>query len=93
MVNPVVIRRLLQQLKAAKLITVTRGSGGAAIAKPLDEITFLDIYHAVECVNHGELFHFHENPNEACPDRKKYSHVLDGRLDCIKKPWKMKCVK
>ena len=33
-VNPVVIRRLLQQLKAAKLITVTRGSGGAAIAKP-----------------------------------------------------------
>ena len=49
-VNPVVIRRLLQQLKAANLITVTRGSGGTTIAKPLDEITFLDIYHAVECV-------------------------------------------
>ena len=84
-VNPVVIRRLLQQLKAAKLITVTRGSGGAAIAKPLDEITFLDIYHAVECVNHGELFHFHENPNEACPVGKNIHHVLDGRLDCIQK--------
>ena len=28
-VNPVVIRRILQQLKAAGLITVTRGSGGA----------------------------------------------------------------
>ena len=84
-VNPVVIRRLLQQLKAAKLITVTRGSGGAAIAKPLDEITFLDIYHAVECVNHGEFFHFHENPNEACPVGKNIHHVLDGRLDCIQK--------
>lgn len=31
-VNPVVIRRILQQLKAANLISVTRGSGGAAIA-------------------------------------------------------------
>ena len=49
-VNPVVIRRLLQQLKAAGLITVARGSGGAAAAKPLDEITFLDVYRAVDCV-------------------------------------------
>lgn len=82
-VNPVIIRRLLQQLKAAGLITVTRGSGGAAIAKPLDEITFLDVYNAVECLEHGELFHFHENPNTACPVGKNIHNALDGKLHCI----------
>lgn len=61
-VNPVVIRRILQQLKAANLISVTRGSGGATIARDMDKITFLDVYNAVECVDNGELFHFHENP-------------------------------
>ena len=38
-VNPVVIRRIIQQLKKAGIITVKRGSGGADIARPLDEIT------------------------------------------------------
>ena len=79
-VNPVVIRRLLQQLKAAGLVNVTRGSGGAEVAKPLAEITLLDIYHAVECVEDGELFHFHENPNSRCPVGKNIHPVLDGKL-------------
>ncbi|MCD7756407.1 MAG: Rrf2 family transcriptional regulator [Firmicutes bacterium] len=79
-VNPVVIRRILQQLKAAGLIMVARGSGGASIAKPLDEITFLDVYKAVECVEDGELFHFHENPNPDCPVGKNIHQVLDEKL-------------
>lgn len=79
-VNPVVIRRLLTQLKSAGLVTVTRGSGGAAIAKPLDEITFLDIYNAVECVDNGELFHFHENPCQQCPVGRNIHDVLDDKL-------------
>jgi hypothetical protein len=54
-VNPVVIRRLLQQLKAADLINVQRGSGGATITRPLNEISLLDVYNAVECLNHSEL--------------------------------------
>lgn len=78
-VNPVIIRRLLSQLKTAGLITVARGSGGASIAKPPDEMTFLDVYHAVECVD-GELFHFHENPNGQCPVGRNIHNVLDGRL-------------
>ena len=49
-VNPVIIRRLLSQLKEAGLIGVKRGTGGAAAIEPLDEITFLDIYRAVECM-------------------------------------------
>lgn len=84
-VNPVVIRRILQQLKSAGLITVARGSGGAAIAKPLDEITFLDVYNAVECVDNGELFHFHENPNAMCPVGRNIHNVLDEKLSRIQK--------
>ncbi len=84
-VNPVVIRRLLQQLKAAGIVEVTRGSGGAEIAKPLNEITLLDIYNAVECVNEGELFHFHENPNKDCPVGRNIHNVLDKKLELIQK--------
>lgn len=79
-VNPVIIRKILSQLKAAGLVNVARGSGGASIAKPLNEITFLDIYNAVECVEHGELFHFHENPNTVCPVGRNIHVILDDKL-------------
>ena len=49
-INPVIVRKILGQLKAAEIVEVARGSGGASISKPLNEITFLDVYHAVECV-------------------------------------------
>ena len=78
-VNPVVIRRLLQQLKKAGIIHVRRGSGGADFEKPLDEITLLDVYNAVECVERGELFHFHENPNPLCPVGKNIHAILDEK--------------
>lgn len=79
-VNPVIIRKILGQLKGAGLLNVQRGSGGATIAKPLDEITFLDVYKAVECVGNGELFHFHENPNVKCPVGRNIHNVLDDKL-------------
>ena len=82
-VNPVIVRKILGQLKAAGLVGVVRGSGGAYITKPLSEITFLDIYRAVECVDNGELFHFHENPNPLCPVGRNIHNVLDKRLDAI----------
>lgn len=79
-VNPVVVRKILGQLKAAGIVNVARGSGGATMARPLSEITFLDIYRAVECVENGELFHFHENPNPDCPVGRNIHRILDGRL-------------
>ena len=82
-VNPVIIRRILGQLKAAGLIHVQRGSGGASIARPLNEITFLDVYRAVECVGAEGLFHFHKHPSDKCPVGRNIHHVLDGRLDQI----------
>ena len=79
-VNPVIIRKILSQLKGAGLIKVARGTGGTTIAKPLEQITFLDVYYATECVENGELFHFHENPNTNCPVGRNIHHILDDKL-------------
>lgn len=84
-VNPVIVRKILGQLKAAGIVNVIRGSGGASIARPLEDITFLDIYRAVECVDHGELFHFHENPNPQCPVGRNIHHILDEKLEQVQK--------
>ena len=67
-------------LKDAGLIEVKRGPGGATISKPLDEINFLDVYHAVDCVEENTLFHFHENPNPDCPVGKNIHNILDDKL-------------
>lgn len=83
--NPVIIRKLLQQLKAAGLVEVSRGTGGVTITKPLDKITFLDIYRAVECTPDEELFHFHENPNKECPVGRNIHHVLDDKLERVQR--------
>lgn len=88
-VNPVVIRRLLQQLKRVGIINVKRGSGGTDIQKPLNEITLFDVYNAVECVEDGTLFHFHENPSQLCPVGKNIHAILDGRLEKIQKAMEM----
>lgn len=79
-VNPVIIRKILGQLKGAGLIDVARGTGGTTVAKPLNEITFLDVYRAVDCIENGDLFHFHENPNANCPVGRNIHHILDDKL-------------
>lgn len=82
-VYPVIIRRLLGQLKNAGLVVVARGSGGASVIRPLNEITFLDIYKAVECVECGQLFHFHEYPNNKCPVGRNIHNILDDKLNQV----------
>lgn len=83
-VNPVVIRRILQKLKSAGIITVARGNvGSMEINKELKDITFYDVYKAVDCVDDEGLFHFHENPNPLCPVGRNIHNVLDKRLDAI----------
>ncbi|MCM1528128.1 MAG: Rrf2 family transcriptional regulator [Bacteroides sp.] len=79
-VNPVIIRKLLSQLKDAGLIDVKRGTGGAVISRPLEEITFLDVYRAVDCIEEDTLFRFHENPNPDCLVGRNIHNVLDDRL-------------
>ena len=82
-VNPVIIRKILLQLRNAGLIEVARGTGGTTITRPLSEITFLDIYRAVECVEDNTLFHFHENPNEKCSVGRNIHNVLDDKLQRV----------
>ncbi len=82
-VNPVIIRRTMQALKGAGLIEVKRGTGGMAIARPMDQITLMDIFNAVEPLENGQLFHFHENPNTACPVGRNIHAGLDDKLFSI----------
>ena len=84
-VNPVIIRRILSQLREADIIEVKRGTGGAMIARPLTDITFLDIYYAVECIEENTLFHFHENPSPDCPVGKNIHNILDDKLVRVQK--------
>lgn len=80
-VNPVIIRRILQQLKAADIVTVARGNVGTIeINRKINDITFYDIYRAVACVEEEGLFHFHENPNPACPVGRNIHESLDNKL-------------
>lgn len=79
-VNPVIIRNILSQLRKAGLIKVARGTGGTTALRPLDQITFYDVYLAVDLLEGGELFHFHENPNPDCPVGKNIHASLDDKL-------------
>ena len=81
--NPVIIRKILSQLKNAGLITVARGTGGIAPTRPISEITFYDVYQAIEPVENGDLFHFHEAPNPECPVGRNIHTLLDDKLKAI----------
>lgn len=82
-VNAVIIRRIILQLKAAGMIDTSRGKGGMKLSRPLESITLYDVYMAVEAVNSEGLFHFHENPNPACPVGKNIHNALDESLSEI----------
>ena len=87
-VNPVIIRNTLGQLKAAGLVTVKAGEGGASLAKEPKDITLMDVFDAVE--KEEALFHFHENPNPECPVGKNVHTVLDNKLFAIQEAMRKK---
>lgn len=64
--NPAVIRKIMGMLKKAGLVDIHPGIAGAKLAKGLSDITFLDVYRAVNVVNENELFSVHESPNPDC---------------------------
>lgn len=81
--NPVIIRNILTKLKNAGLIMVARGTGGITLTRPLSDITFFDVYQAIEPIEDGKLFHFHEAPNPNCPVGRNIHGLLDGKLSAI----------
>lgn len=80
-VNPVIVRTVISKLREAGILKTQRGSSGAVLAKPLDQITFYDVYKAVDSVDKEEgLFHFHEQPNPNCPVGRNIHKAMDERL-------------
>lgn len=80
-VNAVIVRNVLGQLREAGIVETRQGSGGAHLAKALDEIMLYDIYKAVDCTDDDGLFRFHENPNAKCPVGRNIHKVMDSRLE------------
>lgn len=78
-VNPVIVRRILSQLREAGIVSSSQGVAGFHLAKDPKEITLLDVYNSVECTKAEGLFRFHENPNTDCPVGKQIHAVLDER--------------
>lgn len=78
-VNPVVVRNVLGQLKAAGLVAVEPGVGGARLTKDPAEITLLDILNAVE--DDVSVFCMHEHPSPECPIGRNVHAVLGTELD------------
>lgn len=75
--NPALIRRLLSMLAEAGLTTSQLGAGGGALlAREPEDITLLEVYHAVD---EAQLFALHrEQPNPACMVGRQIQGVLTG---------------
>ncbi len=79
-VNPVIIRNILLKLKSAGMIQISRGRNNMCLQKSPDEISLLDVYKAIEPLEHDALFAFHKNPNPKCPVGHNIHNLLDNRL-------------
>ena len=63
--NPVIVRGVMS---------------GITLAKDLSDITFYDVYRAVDPIDEEGLFHFHENPNMNCPVGRNIHLAMDDKL-------------
>lgn len=84
--NPVVIRRILGLLARVGLVKVQAGVGGAQLQRPLEQVSLLDIYRAVEAVEDHSLFAIHQHPNPDCSVGKHIQATLTevfGRAQAV----------
>ena len=84
-VNPVIVRNVMRNLKEAGLISVSQGKSGISLTRTPDQITFYDVYKAVESVKDEGLFHFHENPNPECPIGRNIHKAMDSKLERVQR--------
>ena len=78
--NPVIIRRLLLALQAARLVETRKGAGfGSRLSRPAARINLAEVFRAVET---NEPFIFpHRRANGACPVGHGM-HAALGRVFC-----------
>ena len=84
-VNPVIVRNVMRNLKEAGLISVSQGKSGISLTRTPDQITFYDVYKAVDSVKDEGLFHFHENPNPECPIGRNIHKAMDSKLKRVQR--------
>jgi DNA-binding IscR family transcriptional regulator len=73
-VNPVVVRNVTGMLRRAGLVRTQQGVAGTWLARPLSEVTLLDVYRAVE--DEASLFSVHPRPNPKCPVGARIEETL-----------------
>ena len=76
--SPVMVRTIMGMLKEAGIISSSKGKRGIDLARPLKDITLLDLWRAVDETE--ALFHFHENPSPLCPVGRNIHAALDEDL-------------
>ena len=75
--NPVVIRRLITQLKSAGLVDARTGVKGIGLCKKPEDISIFEIYKAIRLP--GEVvFDLHPNPNRQCEVGAHIRAALNG---------------
>ena len=75
--NPVTIRNILSALKKDGVISVRRGTGGAALDCPPEEVSLYRICRAIEPDFAGGLIGVHALPSPLCPVGRNIHRVLD----------------
>jgi DNA-binding IscR family transcriptional regulator len=82
--NPVVVRRIAGLLVRAGLVVVQRGPGGAALARPADQISLGDVWRAV----HGAgqpLLRVHARTSQNDPVARRIPQLLRDRFDAAER--------
>lgn len=83
-VNPVIVRKVMSQLKNSQLIQTRRGIAGVELTKAPQNIRLYDIYQATGGIGADKLFRYHEQPNPNCDVGRTIHRVLDHHLDEVK---------
>lgn len=81
--NPVMVRNMLGGLKAAGLVEVHRGTGGASLIADPKDVSVWDVYQAVDSATLDQLMGTHQNPEMRCPVGCKIHSILDKPYDMI----------
>lgn len=83
--NPVIVRGVMSSLNKAGIINAEKGKKDVTLQKELSDVTFYDIYSAVDSLSGNGLFRFHENPNLKCPVGRNIHAALDNKLEKVQR--------